>query len=116
MDPVLNHHLYEYEKGVRRLILHTVNRSELPEIERKLYRRDVSFEAVALGKTKANLYFGDDVCVQIIRRIGRKSLSELTPEEDFILGIMLGYCREKQCSRYLKRKTEQVQTSARLAG
>jgi len=32
------------------------------------------------------------------------SLSDLTDEEDFILGTMLGYDRVKQCERYLKRK------------
>jgi hypothetical protein len=32
------------------------------------------------------------------------SLSNLTDEEDFILGTMLGYDRVKQCERYLKRK------------
>ena len=33
-----------------------------------------------------------------------RSLSDLTDEEDFILGVMLGYDRLKQCERYLKRK------------
>ena len=32
------------------------------------------------------------------------SLSNLTDEEDFILGTMLGYDRVKQCERYLRRK------------
>ena len=36
--------------------------------------------------------------------IGKASLSDYTPEEDFILGTMLGYSRLQQCSRYLTRK------------
>ncbi|RLD17868.1 MAG: DUF2023 domain-containing protein, partial [Caldiserica bacterium] len=31
-------------------------------------------------------------------------LSNLTEEEDFILGIMLGYDRLKQCERYMRIK------------
>ena len=29
--------------------------------------------------------------------------NELTPEQDFMLGIMLGYSREQQYTRYLKQ-------------
>jgi hypothetical protein len=43
----------------------------------------------------------------VIREIGDKKLNELTPEEDFILGIMLGYDRLRQCNRYLKQKEQE---------
>lgn len=104
MDPVLHHHLYEYEKGLRRLILHTVARDAVPSIQARLARAGVAYEVVLLGNGRANIFFGDDVCVEIVRTIGKTSLSEYTPEEDFILGTMLGYCRQKQCARYLKLK------------
>ena len=33
-----------------------------------------------------------------------KPLNKLTPEEDFMLGIMLGYDISMQCERYCKPK------------
>ena len=33
-----------------------------------------------------------------------KPLNQLTPEEDFILGAMLGYDIRVQCERYCERK------------
>ncbi|MBN2063189.1 MAG: DUF2023 family protein, partial [Sedimentisphaerales bacterium] len=35
---------------------------------------------------------------------GKPKLSDFTPEEDYILGIMLGYDRLKQCQRYVSMK------------
>ena len=51
-----------------------------------------------------NVFFGDNVCIKMIKQMEFKQLSNLTEEEDFILGIMLGYDRLKQCERYLKRR------------
>ncbi len=42
--------------------------------------------------------------IDVIKQMKFTSLSNLTDEEDFILGTMLGYDRLKQCERYLKRK------------
>ena len=36
------------------------------------------------------------------------NLSAYTDEEDYILGIMLGYDRVKQCQRFLNRKFKKV--------
>jgi hypothetical protein len=52
---------------------------------------------------RMNVFFGDNVCIKMIKQMKFKQLSNLTEEEDFILGIMLGYDRLKQCERYLKR-------------
>ena len=51
-----------------------------------------------------NFFFGDEICLDIIKRIGKENLAEYSDEEDFILGIMLGYSRLKQCQRYLEKK------------
>jgi hypothetical protein len=48
-----------------------------------------------------NLFFGRTACVETVRTIATKPLSHLTPQEDFILGTLLGYDREQQCNRYL---------------
>jgi hypothetical protein len=50
-----------------------------------------------------NVFFGNAACVAVVRRIGCENLSRLSPEHDFMLGIMLGYDRIKQCDRYLQR-------------
>ncbi len=104
MDQVLNHHIYEYRKGLRRLILHTVIRRELPEIIARFRRHGVAYYVVPLGQSRANIFFGDKVCIDVVKSIGKTNLSAYTPEEDFILGTMLGYCRRQQCERYLKMK------------
>ena len=53
------------------------------------------------------MFFGETECVNIIRRIGKKKLNEYSPEEGFILGVMLGYDRLMQCKRYLKTKEKE---------
>ena len=73
VDKVLANHIYEYKKGVRRMILFTCNRR---------------FEQQACHR----------LCRQSIDYV------ELTPEEDFILGAMLGYDICAQCERYCERK------------
>ncbi len=52
---------------------------------------------------KVNVFFGKQQCVDIVKSFGKKPLSSFTDEEDFILGIMLGYDRILQVERYLKR-------------
>ncbi len=98
---VFVHHLYEYRKGLRNLILHTTSGVHQPEMERKLRKNDIAYEIYPLRNGRINVFFGARACVDVIRRIGKPSLSEYTPEEDFILGIMLGYDRLRQCERYL---------------
>lgn len=99
---VFNHHLYEYEKGLRRLILHTVNPKFLSIMTLRLSRRNVDYHIQEVSPGRANIFFGDSECIDIIKSFNDKKLSYLTPEEDFILGTMLGYCRIQQCKRYLK--------------
>ena len=68
---VLMNHIYEYKKGVRRMVLFTFNKK---------------YEDYA------------------IRMIVTRPLNLLTPEEDFMLGTMLGYDICAQCERYCERK------------
>ena len=46
--------------------------------------------------------------MEAIRLIVTRPLNELTPEEDFILGAMLGYDICAQCERYCKRKNKTI--------
>ncbi|WP_319475799.1 DUF2023 family protein [Marispirochaeta aestuarii] len=100
---ILYHHIYEYKKGLRSLVLHTLASEYLHEAECRLKRNDISYIVHRVNETKANIFFGDRNCVAVVASFGEKSLYDLTPEEDFILGIMLGYSRIEQCRRYIKR-------------
>jgi len=101
---VFVHHLYEYKKGLRNLILHTTDISNESAIIARLKKCKIEFLIQYVGTKKMNVFFGADDCVQVISNFIDKSLSDLSAEEDFILGIMLGYDRLRQCERYLKRK------------
>ena len=81
---VLAHHIYEYKKGLRQLILHTLHSK---------YR----FEAEARLR-----FFGAKECIEVMKHIGDKPFNEYTPEEDFILGVLLGYDKIQECNRYLR--------------
>ena len=101
---VFRHHVYEYKKGIRRLILHTTLRVHQARIERILQKNEIVFLIHHLGEKRINVFFGDRACIEVIRNFNKHHLFELTDEEDFILGTMLGYDTAKQCERYLARK------------
>ncbi len=102
---VFCHHVYEYRKGLRNLILHTCRRECKKQIIRKLRRGRIAYFIFPVGTEKMNVFFGDPSCIEVIRSIGKRDLSAYSDEEDFILGTMLGYCPRKQCIRYLQRKS-----------
>ncbi len=101
---VFTHHLLEYKKGLRTLVLHTTKVSNRDAIEKKLERAMIAHYIQTVNGTKINVFFGNSICIDVIKQMNFTSLSNLTDEEDFILGTMLGYDRVKQCERYLKRK------------
>ena len=114
---VLTHHLYEYKKGLRNLVLHSARPHDRQAIETKLRRHDIAYQIYAVSDRKMNVFFGAPECVEVIRRIGKPALQHYTPEEDFILGIMLGYDRLRQSERYLARKAryeERTHDTARI--
>lgn len=98
------HHIYEYHKGIRNMILFTGHKQYRQFIEARLRKNGIAYFIRAVGDARINVFFGNPACIQVIGVIGNKDLHELTDEEDFILGIMLGYDRLKQCRRYVKRK------------
>lgn len=101
---VLFHHVYEYKKGLRSLVLHTMSANEQYKTEELLKRKKIPYLLQYVNSKKINVFFGKKQCVKIIESFGEKSLSDFTDEEDFILGIMLGYDRTQQYERYIKRK------------
>lgn len=101
---ILIHHIYEYNKGLRNLVLYTMNIADKEKVKKILDSKDISYCFTKINSEKVNLFFGDDVCIKIIESFGGKCLSEYTDEEDFMLGTMLGYDRIQQCERYVRRK------------
>lgn len=101
---VLIHHIYEYKKGLRNLVLHTMTSHDQNKAENLLTKKNINYIIQHINKQKINIFFGKTQCLQIIENFGNKPLCNFSDEEDFILGIMLGYDRTKQCDRYLKRK------------
>ena len=111
---VLNHHIYEYKKGIRNLILHTLSSNHKQVAVDRLEKNNISYIIREISADKINIFFGAKECINVIEAFGNKQLNEFTPEEDFILGIMLGYNRLQQCDRYLKKtKTNIKQATIR---
>ena len=102
---VFYHHIYEYKKGIRNLILTTEKAEYKNSIENRLKRENIDYVIHDISSNKINVYFGAKECVDVVKTFNSK-LNELTPEQDFMLGIMLGYDRVKQCERYMKIKNK----------
>jgi hypothetical protein len=100
---VLMNHIYEYKKGVRRMILFTCNRRFEQQACERLCRQSIDYVVQPAGRENVNVYFGRCECLEAIRLLVTRPLNELSPEEDFILGAMLGYDICAQCERYCER-------------
>ncbi len=111
---VLCHHIYEFKKGLRQLILHTMPAVEREAAEKKLKANHISYFIQPAGSRNINVYFGAPECVNVMRHLATKPLNRFSPEEDFILGSLLGYDKRQQCERYLA-KTHQAATHMSVA-
>ena len=101
---VLMNHIYEFKKGVRNMILFTFNQRYKDYAEKRLQSNGISYIIQPVGNDRLNLFFGKRECLDAIRMMVTRPLNQLTPEEDFILGAMLGYDICAQCERYCGRK------------
>ena len=101
---VFYHHVYEYKKGIRNLILTTERAEYKDAIKERLEKEKIAYKIDDVNGKNINVYFGADECVNVIKTLN-PNLSEISPEQDFILGILLGYDRVKQCARYLRLKS-----------
>lgn len=100
---VFYHLLYEHGRGLRDLALYTIQPSDQPVVEAELLREGVSYLFCPIEDGRVNVYFGHRACVEVVKSFGTCPHCFHTPEQDFLLGIMLGYDRTRQCERYLKR-------------
>lgn len=102
---VFLNHIYEFKKGVRRMVLYTTNRKYEAFAVKRLESQRIKFIVQPVDDERINLFFGCDECIDAIRLLVNRPLNLLTPEEDFILGALLGYDICQQCKRYCDRKT-----------
>lgn len=101
---LFTNHIYELEKGVRRMVLYTTHDKNRSFAERRLADRNIRYVVQPVGNERVNIFFGCDECIEAVKFLLTRPLYELTPEEDFILGAMLGYDICTQCKRYCHRK------------
>ena len=104
MLKVLMNHIYELQKGVRQMVLFTCDKRYGDQTVERLESQGIPYVLQPAGQKNLNVYFGRRECLEAIRLIVTRPLNQLTPEEDFILGAMLGYDLCAQCERYCKRK------------
>ncbi len=103
---VFIHHIYEFKKGLRDIVLCTVDKSLKKTIADRLKTEEIDYLIYPVGDKKINIFFGNNSCIRTIETIGKERLQDYTDEEDFILGIMLGYDIVKQCDRFIRRKRD----------
>lgn len=99
---LFSHLLYECKKGVRSAALCTIGADCRDKAIAKLERNDMAYFISPLNNGQSNLFFGEHICMDVIKKICIKPLNKLTPEEDFMLGAILGYGICEQCKRYCK--------------
>ncbi|MBP7212021.1 DUF2023 family protein [bacterium] len=97
------HLIYEYQKELRDLILYTCSNELAERMKINLEKQGIKYLIYPVTKEKINIFFGAPECLQIVKNFSSSNLSKLTPAEDFILGIMLGYGKAQQYERYLTR-------------
>lgn len=103
---ILIHHIYEYKKGIRNLVLHTMKSEDITYAQALLNKHEIDFCLQKVTTNKTNVFFGREECVDIVKTFANSSLSNISDELDFMLGVMLGYDRMQQCQRYIKRRKD----------
>lgn len=98
---LFHHHLYEYGRGVRGLFLMTVSLQQSVCVVAKLRGDGTDHFVQQVSANKVNVFFGREAFVAVVRSFVTKPLNLLSPEEDFMLGTLLGYDKEQQCRRFL---------------
>ena len=101
---VFLHHLYELEKGVRKMVLFTMSAENEIWAVNRLKKRKLAYHVQRVNERKVNLFFGREECVAVIKSFLDRPLNALTAEEDFVLGMLLGYDLCDQCKRFCSMK------------
>ena len=86
------------------MILFTVNDRYVGEAVKRLKAEDIDFELQEVGNGRTNVFFGRSECIEVVRRMITRPLQQLSPEEDFILGALLGYDIDRKSGRHAHKK------------
>lgn len=105
---VFLNHIYEFKKGVRQMVLYTTNRKYEDFAVKRLTSQKIKYIIQPIDDTRINVFFGRSECIKAVSMMINRPLNELTPEEDFILGALLGYDICGQCKRYCSRKENTI--------
>ncbi len=100
--------IYEYKKGMRDLALYTCEVEQIEKYKAILNLTKTPFTIQKLPQNKCNIFLGNQKCLEILNTFSSKNLDKITPQEDFILGIMLGYSRNEQYTRLLSKTKPSV--------
>jgi hypothetical protein len=101
---VFFHLIYEYQKGLRDLCLWTCRGEMCEKAKQSLASQNIDYIIIPVDDIKINIFFGMPSCLEIVQQFSCKELNKITDEEDFILGMMLGYAKHQQYTRLLTRK------------
>ena len=101
---MVTHMIYEFKKGIRSLVLCTLCPTCAEMVKQKLDNQGIGYITQQLGNRNVNLFFGEQACLEAVGSFIHKPLNLLTPEEDFMLGAMLGYDIARQSQRFCERK------------
>ncbi len=96
--------VYEFQKGLRDLCLWTCSDKFEEKIKKSLDKQGIANKICAIEDNKINVFFGMQSCIKILEQFSCEELNKLSVEEDFILGMMLGYGKPQQYDRFLNRK------------
>lgn len=100
---IFGYYLYEYTRGVRSLFRMTMSAAQAEPIIERLTVEAVEHFVQEVDDDRVDVFFGRAVVVATARRLASKPLGLLSPQEDFMLGTLLGYDLELQCRRFLAR-------------
>ncbi|MFI3328460.1 MAG: DUF2023 family protein [Rikenellaceae bacterium] len=103
---VFLNHIYELKKGIRKMVLHTMPRKFEEFALQRLQSQNIPYHIQPINNGNINLFFGKSECIKAVEAMINRPLNELNPEQDFILGAILGYDISGQCERYLERKVK----------
>lgn len=98
---ILSHSIYEIRKGVRKMAMVTLHSDQLIGVEERLLRADIPYLVLRTSGRQVNILLGAAECIATLRSFGEENLCRFSPEQDFILGVLLGYDLNQQCQRYL---------------
>ena len=96
---VLMNHIYEYKKGVRRMVLFTFNERFESFAITRLQSQNISYIVQPVGNGRLNLFFGKPECLDAIRLMVNKPLSQLMHSANAIVSASVARLRQRPVLR-----------------